>query len=62
MHVITTVSGLNDRRKLEEPSFITLKVPIFYYIDQHYLISFFCVQSHLVIASALGKTYQQILR
>ena len=34
---------------LKGPSFITLKAPIFYYIDQDYLTLFFCVESDFVI-------------
>ena len=47
---------------MKGPSFITLKVPIFYYIDQDYLTLFFCVESDFVIYVNKGVTCNAYLR
>ena len=47
---------------LKGPSFLILKVPIFYYIDQDYLTLFFCVESDLVRRECKGVTCNTYLR
>ena len=47
---------------MKGPSFITLKVPIFYFIDQDYFMLFFCVRSDFVISVYRGGSSLQILR
>ena len=47
---------------MKVPSFITLKVPIFHYIDQDYLTLFFFVQSDLVSRESSGGTCNTYLR
>ena len=47
---------------LKGPIFITLKVPILYYIDQGYLMLFFFVQSDLVNRANGGVTCNTYLR
>ena len=47
---------------LKGHGFITLKVPIFYYIDQDYLTLFFCMHSDLVSTESSGGTCNTYLR
>ena len=56
------VSKKVNKGVLKGPSFISLKVPIFYYIDQDYLMLFFCGQSNLVSRESGGATCNMYLR
>ena len=56
------ISKKVNKGVLKGPSFISLNVPFFYYIDQDYLMLFFCGQSNLVSRECGGVTCNMYLR